>query len=209
MEDNSKPQTMTQFEPKAKNIEVATLIATILTFGLVINSVFQLHRNTDSMKADFAHKIKIDFFNDEERMIMFLLNNNMLEFKTFKDSISKTSYAYFSLNERKVGYFQNDSIDLLGKAKKSYTTLEIEDLLLNHFEDLNMYRVNKVIGLDYLENGFATYIFLTYNNPQIQKLIKWLNDEFGETESYKGFKDLNDFIIKYEAKTKMKESIKK
>ncbi len=199
MENNDQEQEQEKFQKKgkAKPIEKVTLITTAATLILMFCTVFQLHRYTDSLKADFAHKIKIDFFNEEERTLMFLFNNNLLEFKILKDSSSKVDYAYFALNKARAKYFQNDSIKLLVNVKDSYSTLEIEDVLLNHFEDLNMYRINNLIGIDYLENGFFAYIESIYKNAQIQKLLNWLKADLGENDSYIGFEELHKFIQDY------------
>jgi hypothetical protein len=200
MDKNEQEKAQVQVEPKAKKIEKFTLITVLLSLGVGICAYIQLSHNTNSMKADFAHKIKTDFFTDEERTLMFLLNNDLLEFRMFKDSITRIEFPYFSLNNKKAKYFQNDSINLLTKVKKTYSTLEIEDILLNHFEDLNLYRKNKVIGADYLYNGFSGYIENVYKNTQIQKLIDWLKTDVGANDSYAGFIELHDFLKNYKPK---------
>lgn len=200
MEEKEKEKEKKPEQKNAKPIEKITLITTVATLILVFCTIFQLHRTTASMKADFAHKIKIDFFNEDERTLMFLFDNNLLEFKMYKDSSLKIVCAYFLLNKERARYFQNDSINLLGNVKSSYSTLEVEDLLLNNFEDLNMYRINKLIGSDYLDDGFSAYIESIYKNAQIQKLIKWLVSEEGENDSYSGFKDIYTFLKNYENK---------
>jgi hypothetical protein len=187
-----------QEEPKVKKIEKQTFNTVILSIGIslaIVSVQFtQLLLNGKSMKADFAHKIKTDFFTDEERTLMLLLNNDLLEFRIFKDSISKIEFSYFALNCKKAKYFQNDTINLLTKAKITYSTLEIEDILLNHFEDLNMYRKHKIIANDYLYNGFSGYFDYVYKNVQIQKLIAWLKTDIGGNDSYAGLTELYDFF---------------
>jgi len=185
---------------KAKTIEIITLITTAATLILVICAISQLRHYTKSMKADFAHKIKTDFFNEDERTLIFLFNHDLLEFKMYKDSSLNIDCEYFALNKRRAKYFQNDSINLLDKVKDSYSTLEIEDMLLNHFEDLNMYRINKLIGSDYLDDGFSAYIESIYENAQIKKLLNWLESEAGEKDSYNGFRDIYTFLKNYESK---------
>ncbi|MCX6253312.1 MAG: hypothetical protein NTV31_02420 [Bacteroidia bacterium] len=181
-------------------VELCTLFSTLATLLLVSFTYLQISRYANSMKADFAHKIKIDFFNDEERLLMFLLNNELLEFKFYSNNDSSIFYPYFKLNKEKAKHFQNDSISLLSNVKDSYTTLEIEDILLNHFEDLNMYRINKIIGDDYLYNGFSSYVELVFENNEIQKMLNWLNTQSGSNDSYTGFRDLFKFLHLYESK---------
>jgi hypothetical protein len=152
------------------------------------------------MKADFAHKIKTDFFNEDERILMYLLNYELLELKFYSNKDSSIFFPFFQLDREKATYFQNDSIKLLGNVKDFYTTFEIEDKLLNHFEDLNLYRKNGIIGFDYLESGFAWYVEATFENSEIQKLLFWLNSEPDISESYTGFQELYYFFKDYKKK---------
>jgi hypothetical protein len=178
-------------------IELSTFFSTIATLLLVAFTYLQVSRYRNSMKADFAHKIKIDFFNDTQRTLMFLLNNDLLKFKVFANQDSSIYYSYFGLNKEKARNFQNDSIKLLLNIKETYSSYEIEDFLLNHFEDLNLYRKNKIIGPDYLYNGFAWYIESTFENDQIKKLLDWLDTGPGLHDSYKGFREMYLFLQDY------------
>jgi len=179
-------------------IKVSTLFSTSATLILVLFTYIQVSRYENSMKADFAHRMKKDFFNESQRNIFFLFNNDLLEFKLFTNSDSSVYFPYFSLNKERVKYFQNDSIKLLPNVKDSYTTYEIEDLILNHFEDLNLYRKNGLIDDEYLYNGYTWYVESMYENKQIVKLLEWMNSGSEKNDSYSGFKELYLFIQKYE-----------
>jgi len=179
-------------------IKVSTLFSTSATLILVLFTYIQVSRYENSMKADFAHRMKKDFFNESQRNILFLFNNDLLEFKLFTNSDSSVYFPYFSLNKERVKYFQNDSIKLLPNVKDSYTTYEIEDLILNHFEDLNLYRKNGLIDDEYLYNGYTWYVESMYENKQIVKLLEWMNSGSEKNDSYSGFKELYLFIQKYE-----------
>ena len=198
MNNLEQVKTKDQAKPKAKQIEIITLVTTASTLILMLCAIFQLQRYTNSMKADFAHKIKTDFFNEKERTIMFLLNNDMLQFTSIKDCNSNTSFSYFQVDKKKLMYFQNYSLDILKNTQSNYSSLEIEDIILNHFEDLNIYRINNIVGDDYLYNGFYAYVESVYKNTQIQKLITWLNTESGNKDSYSGFQDLYKFLNQYD-----------
>lgn len=181
-------------------IEISTFFSTTATLLLVAFTYLQVSRYRESMKADFAHKIKIDFFNDSERTLMFLFNNDLLKFTIFTDKDSSTSFSYFKLDKVNAKHFQNDSIKLLPNIKESYSTYEVEDYLLNHFEDLNMYRKNGIIGPEYLYNGFAWYVESVFENKDIQKLLDWLNTGTGLNDSYIGFREIYQFFQEYRKK---------
>jgi len=198
MDKLEQEKTKDQAKPKAKQIEIITLVTTAATLILMLCAIFQLERYTNSTKADFAHKIKTDFFNDKERTIMFLLNNDLLQFISVKDCNSNTSFSYFQVDKKKLLNFQNYSLDNMNDIQSNYSSLEIEDIILNHFEDLNMYRKNSIVGDDYLYNGFYAYVESVYNNAQIQNLITWLNTESGIKDSYSGFQDLYKFLKQYD-----------
>ena len=82
--------------------------------------------------------------------------------------------------------------------KETYSTYEVEDMILNHFEDLNLYRKNGLISEEYLYNGYTWYIETIYENKQIEKFINWMNDGLVNNDSYSGFKELYQWIQEFE-----------
>jgi hypothetical protein len=66
--------------------------------------------------------------------------------------------------------------------------LEIDDLLLGHFEDLFMLWRAGTISLDMIQRMFGWYIRMTWGNGEIRKYITGKRDTAPRT--YRGFDDL-------------------
>jgi hypothetical protein len=104
--------------------------------------------------------------------------------------IENNNYIYFKLNKEKAKYFLNDSINLLKNIKDCYSSYEIEDILLNNFEDLSYYWREKIVDIDYIRDGYGFYIESIYENEEIKKFFEYLKNDDPQSDYYAGFKEL-------------------
>lgn len=185
---------------------VWTSITAIATIGLVIVAYVQLNKFNITTASDFAHRFKNDFFVPETTEILMLLEYETLDFiKGEKLDIKewgKPDYCpYYRINRellRKI----NPDIKLINEERKIYTLFEIENFVLNHFEDLAILRDKKILTDDDICSGFGAYIEIVMKNKNIQEHIRFYrfdedtqeSDEdvyFGCDELYEMFLNMN------------------
>jgi len=108
-----------------------TAIATFLLAGVgywQIKALIKTNKDANSTaKEEFLHKLKKDFFTNEARVLLILLENEALQFeeipehndcRVFKVEIPESLKKYLK-----------DSIDT---KRTFYTTQEVDDFLLQH-----------------------------------------------------------------------------
>ena len=140
---------------------------------LTIIAYFQLNASHQTQKADFAHRLKNDFFTDETRELMMLFSMGFIEFlnnenKDDEDSVNKTisEFVHFKVN--------NDAIKRLNtilssngekkEYKKFYTDSEIDDLLLGHMEDIGFLLKQGSIDILATYELFGDYIITVWEH---------------------------------------------
>jgi len=59
----------------------------------------------------------------------------------------------------------------LPPGKDGYSALEIDDLLLGHFESLGWYVRKKLIDFDAARSNFSYYVITGFEHPEIRKYL--------------------------------------
>jgi hypothetical protein len=188
---------------------MSTAALAILTIIIAWIACVQLNKMSNISKADFAHRCKNDFFTSETRNLFMLFEHDLIEFKFKKLNEDcegeKAEYLnYFELIKGKKRFVKEDSKQAVNfihqmlnvkedeDNKSSYfSSNEIDDLLLGHFEDLQVFYLKGIIDNDFIYNGYSYYIQTIGDNEQIKAYIKHLkNTEENGSDFYKKFDEL-------------------
>src|SRR5258706_1049281 len=150
---------------KVNRTNLWAMISTISTLVLLIIAYNQLREVNETTSAEFAHKIKNDLYSQHKIRLITLFDFRVLIFKS--DSIEN---VWFELDSTK--YKNLPSLDKSKNIPLKYNILEIDELLQD-FEDLSFYENKKQLKIDYFYIQYVYYIETIWEDPQIQKYIKW------------------------------------
>lgn len=176
-----------------------TGVAAIITFAIAWIAAKQLSALNITTKGDFAHKFTRDFFNEECRRLITLFNYDLLKFQKPSDD---EGYAYFELDRKSLDKMKIDDKEK-EKFKQFYSTYDIDDELLGHFEDIGNYEKEGLLNIKMVYEGFASYIDSIWDNKEIKACIDWQNSEGDDI--YEGFRYIYNKLQSYsEAKNNKK-----
>jgi hypothetical protein len=134
----------------------------------------------------FLHGLKTDFFTQDAKDLIFLMEINGLQFSTIKDDSSKASkeLAIFKINlpSKFVSYVNRNLL-----AKKYFTSDEIDIALLNHFEDLGVLYKKRLIDTTDIYEYFSYYVTLCHEDRAINSYIKWARKDANEKDVFDNF----------------------
>ncbi len=103
---------------------------------------------------------------------MFLIENGFLNFELVQINDAESFYVFInSLPETYFPYLSDNII----REKKYFMTQEIDDFLLQHFEDLGILYENGMLSKYEIEQSFGYYLEICWKNKAIQKYVKWKN----------------------------------
>ena len=163
------PQILNQTPDRVGVCTVWIMIATII---LCFVGWFQLGGLKKVSKADFIQRFSGDFFNKTSRFIILLLDYNALIFKVqdvkYGVDIPIKQFPYFEINQKilaqlKVGQQPEGN-------NRDYSSFEIDDLLLGHFEEIGCFEKLGLIGIDGVYDYFDWYIQIVWNNPEVKNI---------------------------------------
>jgi hypothetical protein len=132
-------------------------------------------KNTNS--ADFIYKLKNDFFKEDTRNLITLIDLDALKF------IENGDMPYFEVVKEKLENFPEDIMDRLTQ-KKFYAAYEIDDFLLGHFEDVGLLEQKGVLDIEMVYEEFSWYIETTYENCEIKKYIEYSRRDEEDKDIY-------------------------
>jgi len=143
------------------------------TVILVAVAYFQLKRTNKISSAEFIHKLKNDFFCDKNRVLMFLVDNDCLRYED-KDGLDNSyfTYNFDDLEEKLKEDFEKNLSIIFGYKKEVFSCMEIDDLLLGHFEDLGIFEQQGIISINMAYEEFDYYLETAWGNCAIRKYIK-------------------------------------
>jgi len=175
----------------------------IALIGSII-AIFQLYYLNKNRKADFIHRFKKDFFCESTRHILFLIDLDLL---TFSDPQSNQEYPYFKIDKNKLEKLPDVFIEYKNSAKKMNYTIDafkIDEYLLGHFEDMGLFKKDRVMNLRYIYESFDWYIQITYDNSAIIKYIDWQERQENGEDVYEWFRYIAEQCKKYGKKKNIK-----
>lgn len=138
----------------------------------------QLTNLSQTGKAEFWHKFKTDFFTKESVTLISLIEYDLLIFHD-------TEIPTFSVKKNNI--IPNNI---------TYTTTELDHLLLGHFEDLGLFEKKSIVSMDMIYETFSEYIERAWKNDAIQKYITvTANGNYADT--YSNFRYIYEKCIIY------------
>ena len=194
-------------------VATGTMITAIGTLLIVAIAYFQLQKANKISQADFDQRFKDDFFKKETQQLFMLFQYNLLVFKIEPVTGDDYKFPYFELDRKKIDANPIYSM-YLPENKYRFSSYEIDNLLLGHFEDLGLFYKKKLMNIEFIYSGFSYYIEEIYENDEIKKYIRWSRDNEGNENDYAEdtFEDF-DIIFKkvkcYEKRKKIYRNIKK
>ena len=176
--------------------DTLTGLTTLSTIALAVIAYIQIKGLNKTARADFLNKLKEGFFTKESRQLITLIETNSLTF--FEDTIHN-DFAVFKVNiPEHLKEYLKYSIDI---ERKYYTTQEIDDLLLGHFEDAGLLLKNKIIDIKDANQQFEFYVNLIYKNKEIIKYIRWIRSDKNEKDTYSNFQFIYEELKEYKLKS--------
>jgi hypothetical protein len=161
----------------------------------------QLCKIHSTSNADLIHKLKTVLFRAETRILTHLLDNGYLIFIDPENSQTESPYkeAYFAVDIEKIGKtnLPQEIQDELIK-KKYYSTYEMDDFLLGHFEDIGLFGDTGALEIHVIYAEFDYYLSLAFNNPAIKDYIKFARKD--GADKYDKFEKVYNASKSYEKK---------
>lgn len=114
---------------------------------------------------------------------MFLIENDFLKFESVP--INETESYHIFTNNLPNQYFPY-IVDNILQEKKYFMTQEIDDFLLQHFEDLGILNDSRMLTKYEIEQTFGYYLETCWKNEEIQKYIKWASAD--DSDIYSKFR---------------------
>lgn len=144
----------------------------------------QLKGIATTASADFIIKLKRDFFTREERRLMHLIDNDWLKFRRGPDD-----QPWFEVDQEAVGQSSlppNIKRTLL--LWPAYSAFDVDDILLQHFEDAGMLTGRHLLNVDMVFDQFSWYVEKAWQNCAIQKYIQ--SERKRDPRLYEKFEEL-------------------
>ncbi|MBF0558832.1 MAG: hypothetical protein HQL08_08630 [Nitrospirae bacterium] len=170
-----------------------TMVVAFATIGLALIAWVQLSKMSKITRADFVHRFKRDFFNQDTRRLFDLFEDDQIVFIQ-EEGVNETDRVLFELDPSRTKHGVVRSVD---HDKVTYSCSEIDDFLLGHFEDMGLFCRQGLMDIESIYEGFDYYIELVHDNEQIQEYIKWNRSAPGGEDIYDGFDYIYSEVKKY------------
>jgi hypothetical protein len=174
---------------------LSAALYTAITAFILFVAAKQFKLYNDVAAADFSLKFKNDFFTEQTRELIMLIDYDQLEF-----AVSEEKFAYFKVKKKNTKDVScHDFCTTLNNTEDpKYSSYQIDDLILNHLEDLSVFREKGALDIDYIYEGFSYFIETVYENEAINQYLIWLRHE-ASRDLYIGIDNLYH-IVKAESK---------
>jgi len=153
------------------------MVAAIAAVILTIVAYWQLRSLAATSRSDFVYRLKKDFFTEETRRLIFLAENELLEFDTGEP------IAHFRIvghEDRTVKERLRD----LGIDKFTISTYEVDDALLGPMEDMGVLESMGLISLKEVYEAFVTYINICVENSALRAYLEYSRRDPDDDDVY-------------------------
>jgi hypothetical protein len=158
-------------------------ITAIATIALVFVGCFQLQELNKTNREAFLQKLKNDFFTENERRLMFLIENGFLKFESIQINETESYHLFVAkIPDNYLPYLTDAAL----REKKYYMTQEVDDFLLQHFEDLGLLYKKGILKKYEIEQTFGYYLETCWKSEEIQKYLHFARG--GDEDIYSKFK---------------------
>ncbi len=153
-------------------ITVLTAAIAVITLIGVLVAWRQLAGIRAISRADFTFRFIESFFTPETRTLFLLLVNSALTFdvkEITENGKTIDRLPYLKINNVVVS--QLSGLVSLPPGKNGYSSFEIDDLLLGHFESLGWYVRKRLIEFDAAYATFSYYVMDSFEHQEIRKYL--------------------------------------
>lgn len=163
----------------------AASFAAFFSFLLVLVGWWQLDKIHSTSNADLLYKLKGDFFREESRILIYLIDDDYIKF-VVDNTDPDNEVCYFKVDVDKIinSKLPQEIKEYLTK-KKHYTTDEVDDFVLGHFEDAGLFWERGILDIDLIYEEFADYIEIVYESKIFREYLDYIN-KLGQTGQEEG-----------------------
>jgi len=173
------------------------MLTTITTMGLAWVAYRQLSDLARTSKSDFLYKLKKDFFNEETRRLVFLMENELLEFES-------TEIPYFRIVQPPDANAQSRMREL-GITGSTVATGLVDDVMLGPLEDVGILLSRDLVSLDEAYEQFDSYVQLCAENKAISEYLGWSRQGDSDEDVFDHFQSLYEKLEKYGPKIRARK----
>jgi hypothetical protein len=140
---------------------MATVVATV---ALVLVAWRELGDLARTSRADFIFRLKNDFFTEDARRLLFMVEESLLQ---FEDS----EIPHFTIRKVDNANLRHrfEELEITGSTISTYV---VDDVLLGPLEDVSVFLTEKLMTKKHAYEMFETYVALCLENEEIQKYIQ-------------------------------------
>jgi hypothetical protein len=153
------------------------MVGAVTTIILVGVAYWQLESLARTSRSDFLYRIKSDFFNDDARRLIFLVENNLLKFH------SEGAIPFFEITGRDVPG-NADRMRELGIEGDSVSMYLVDDKLLGPMEDIGVLEKLRLVTLEEVYEVFVTYINICVESPSLKDYLGWSRKDTEDDDVY-------------------------
>jgi hypothetical protein len=143
-----------------------TAVTTVVLAWVAYRQLSDLARTS---KSDFLYKLKKDFFTEETRRLIFLIENQLLEFRS-------AEVPYFQVI-RPANAEMQSRFEELGIVASTVSTYLVDDCLLGPLEDLGVLAERNLVSLDEAYEQFVTYVEICAESRAIREYLDWSSSQ--------------------------------
>lgn len=170
-----------------------TAVAAIATIALAYIAKVQLEKAADISDAQFIANYNKDFFNPFTTELLTLFEFGFMEYHSTNKGVIKELPEDFSYFKVTMKDYKRNSANIpayLNGHSNIYACYEIDNNLLNCFEDMAMLENRNSLSIDIIDDSFGFYIKLISKNPQIIEYIKNIREEYEDNTIFEKFEKL-------------------
>ena len=171
---------------------VSTFLLCIATAALIGVGYLQLRQLIQTNGADFADRMKRDFFTTEARRLIFLVEHNFLDFYHPASEI-----PWFGIVQQPDGPIRNRMRELHADGGK-IGTFDVDDVLLGPLEDVAFFEKTGKLDLETVYSFFGSHIEDVMTNKALLDYIAWARRDANASDIYINLEYLHKKLKKYD-----------
>ncbi|HEY4905273.1 MAG TPA: hypothetical protein VIH89_17480 [Candidatus Sulfotelmatobacter sp.] len=166
---------------------VWAMITAITTVALVLVAYWQLRALARTSRSEFLYKLKRDFFTDEARRLIFLAENDLLEFQS-------ADISYFRIVQ--VSAETQSRLAELGIAGSTISAYQVDDALLGPLEDVGILLRSNLVSLNEAYEQFESYVQICAESKAMGAYLESARTGEGNEDVYDGIQYLYERLEK-------------
>ncbi len=152
------------------------MITAVATVVLLFVAYFQLRSLARTSRSDFLYRLKKDFFTQEVRRLLFLVERGCLEFH-------EKEIPYFKIvgRDRPIVVERMKELEIQGDSVSTY---RMEDVLLGPLEDLGFLEKRGMVDFQEVYEAFETYYLICLKSEVLQHYFEWSRRDLDDDDVY-------------------------